>query len=92
MSYQRVRCPNGHTFMASVTSRFSRVQCAQCASDNAARKRSIETSYATPTDTSSFDFSSDQASQSDTSSSSSTSDFSSGGGGDFGGGGASGDY
>jgi uncharacterized membrane protein YgcG len=86
MSYQRVKCKRGHSFMTSVYSRYQTIRCPQCETDNRMASSSSGSSYA-PVDTS-FSWSS-----SDSGSSPSSSDsFSSGGGGDFGGGGAGGDY
>ena len=87
MSYQRLKCPKGHTFRAYVTSRSQRVECPDC-------KRTAG-AISNPTYTSHSDFSFPASSvgyDSGSSSSSSLDSFSSGGGGDFGGGGSSGDW
>lgn len=86
MSYQRLRCPKGHTFMHYVVTRNQRVACPYCTTT-----RSYDPSAANPnqTDDSSV-FSIDLPTLDPTPSPASDDSFSSGGGGDFGGGGSSG--
>ena len=86
MSYQRIKCPNGHSFMANVYSRYQRIECPDCkrASEFVASSSKFDSAPDTAP-SASFDFTpSVDAPSSDT--------FSSGGGGDFGGGGSSGSW
>jgi uncharacterized membrane protein YgcG len=81
MSYQTVRCPQGHSFRANVYSRYQTLRCPRCseASASASSFPGVAESAAplfTPVpETPAVD-----------------AGFSSGGGGNFGGGGASGDW
>lgn len=83
MSFQKLKCPKGHSFQANVTNKHTKVSCPYCKSDargSDSNDSTADSGFFYPTFTES------------SSSSSSTSDFSSGGGGDFGGGGSSGDW
>lgn len=79
MTYRRLKCPKGHSFMASVYSRYQKIECPYC-QQQAAGDLPVPDFTVSSTDLSSSD------------SPTSSDSFSSGGGGDCGGGGASGDW
>ena len=84
MSYQRITCPKGHSFYATIYGKSQRVSCPQCRQQHQT-DQSYSAANIGPSPTFDYTPSTDHGSPSSDS-------FSSGGGGDFSGGGASGSW
>jgi len=98
MSYQRLRCPKGHSFGTYVYRSWQRIECPYCRSEAASNLNpepapfSPIPSYESPAPSPAYEYPAPSPAYESPAPSPSSDSFSSGGGGDFGGGGASGSW